>query len=391
MTEVPDLTTNRILIIGGGIAGLSASVRLAQAGLPVTLFEESTLGHGASTRNQGWLHSGGWFAKENIHLASRCYKSLQQTIQCCPDCLEPQQQGMAYLFSNPDTDVSSWLTAWENVGIPFKKLPVEEIFEQIPRLDKSQIHDGYLLPDRSIRPEILLNQIATTAEKLGVEIRTQTHISDFLKENCSITGVVTGAGEEIPGRAVVLACGAAGASLCSSSREFHVGEQSEFTWVALKSHLVSVSPGLSNLPFCVVDRGGFNHIPHAADSIFGNNRWKTVPYSIGPDVDPDEIEQTLQTIKQLIPTFSREEHKINSWSGIATQAMHVDQIEPGQAPLPTVIDHSLESPSIQNLFSIFPGRATLWPQLAEETRKTILEKFKLTDIPSEDPPWNIQE
>jgi len=88
MTKVPGLTKNRVLIIGGGIAGLSASVRLAQAGLPVTLFEESTLGHGASTRNQGWLHSGGWFAKENIHLASRCYKSLQQTIQCCPDCLE---------------------------------------------------------------------------------------------------------------------------------------------------------------------------------------------------------------------------------------------------------------------------------------------------------------
>jgi len=58
--------------------------------------------------------------------------------------------------------------------------------------------------------------------------------------------------------------------------------------------------------------------------------------------------------------------------------------------LPTVIDHSLESPCMQNLFSIFPGRATLWPHLAEETRKTILEKLEHSSITAATPPWEIQ-
>ncbi len=51
-------TSARIVIVGGGIAGLSTAVRLTQAGFPITVLEASRMGGGASTRNQGWLHSG---------------------------------------------------------------------------------------------------------------------------------------------------------------------------------------------------------------------------------------------------------------------------------------------------------------------------------------------
>ncbi len=65
-------TAQRIVIVGGGIAGLSAAVRLAQAGLPVTVLESSQLGGAASTRNQGWLHSGGLFALDFPDYARTC-------------------------------------------------------------------------------------------------------------------------------------------------------------------------------------------------------------------------------------------------------------------------------------------------------------------------------
>ena len=45
-------TSRRIVIVGGGIAGLASAMRLSQAGFPVTLFEASELGSAASTRNQ---------------------------------------------------------------------------------------------------------------------------------------------------------------------------------------------------------------------------------------------------------------------------------------------------------------------------------------------------
>ena len=42
-----------------------------------------------------------------------------------------------------------------------------------------------------------------------------------------------------------------------------------------------------------------------------------------------------------------------------------EQIEPELTPMPTVIDHEHEAPQASNLLSVFPGRASLWPQLAE--------------------------
>ena len=48
----------RVIVVGGGFAGLSIAARLSQTGLPVTLLEATQLGFESSTRNQGWLHSG---------------------------------------------------------------------------------------------------------------------------------------------------------------------------------------------------------------------------------------------------------------------------------------------------------------------------------------------
>ena len=62
--------SRRIVIVGGGVSGLSIAVRLSQSGLPVTLLESGRLGHAASTKNQGWLYSGAWYAPRQRDLAA---------------------------------------------------------------------------------------------------------------------------------------------------------------------------------------------------------------------------------------------------------------------------------------------------------------------------------
>ncbi|MFG0334623.1 MAG: FAD-dependent oxidoreductase, partial [Maioricimonas sp. JB049] len=61
-------TSQRVVVVGGGFAGLSIAARLAQSALPVTLLEGAELGFEASTRNQGWLHSGGIFARDQTEM-----------------------------------------------------------------------------------------------------------------------------------------------------------------------------------------------------------------------------------------------------------------------------------------------------------------------------------
>ena len=77
------------------------------------------------------------------------------------------------------------------------------------------------------------------------------------------------------------------------------------------------------------------------------------------------------------------------WAGTTIQAMHFDQVEPGRGPIPTVIDHFVEPPYVSNLLSVFPGRGSLWPQLAEMTRLTVQEKLGAKISDSAKPPWFI--
>ncbi|MCV7061262.1 NAD(P)/FAD-dependent oxidoreductase [Mycolicibacterium vaccae] len=52
---MPDATSSRVLVIGGGVIGLSAAHHLARAGHQVTLIERTTCGHAASWGNAGWI------------------------------------------------------------------------------------------------------------------------------------------------------------------------------------------------------------------------------------------------------------------------------------------------------------------------------------------------
>jgi len=67
--------------------------------------------------------------------------------------------------------------------------------------------------------------------------------------------------------------------------------------------------------------------------------------------------------------------------------MHAEQTEPGQVPLPTVIDHSNECPSVDNLLSVYPGRASLWSQLAEDAADIVTQRRKPAWSKAATPPW----
>src|SRR4029078_4058375 len=132
-------------------------------------------------------------------------------------------------------------------------------------------------------------------------------------------------------------------------------EQMEYTRVTLKTHLVAVQPQMAAWPFCVVDAEGFNHIPHAQHSVFGSSRWSIVSQSDKDRVVPEELDRLWGRVERFYPLFKRDSLKPTGWAGTTVQAMHIDQVEPGLAPLPTVIDHDQEPPHAQNLLSVFSG------------------------------------
>lgn len=380
-------TTRRIAIVGGGIAGLSAAVRLAQAGLPVTLLEASQLGGAASTRNQGWLHSGGIHALDSPEYARMCYASLGDTLKFCPNCLEPQIEPMAYLFTHGETLVKTWTDAWSAIGIPWHELPLEHVFAALPGLERSRIQHAFQLPDRAFRSDILLSELAATAANAGVEIRTGTSVKRLHRQGDQIEGVVTATGEDIAARMVILAGGSSGFELCA---EFHpqlAGGQHEVELVPLKTHLLAFQPEVGRLPFWISDAGGFNHIPHPPSSVFGSGRWEQVTL-VDDRADQTQIESLRKQVHGFFRGLPADSSSTLAWAGTMMQALQIDQIESGQALWPAVIDHARQAPHVQNLVSIFPGRATLWTRLAELTRQIVLSKLDTAPSNTAHPPWH---
>jgi glycine/D-amino acid oxidase-like deaminating enzyme len=387
----------RIVIVGGGVSGLSIAVRLTQSGMPVTLLEASDLGRAASTRNQGWLYSGAWFAPRQRNLARFCYESLEETLHFCPECVEPGTGRMIYIFSSAKTNVGEWLEAWSAAGIPYEGVSPATAAEETG-IPEAIVKRAFRLPDRAFRPDVLLRRLIAQAEYQSVDLRTRSGVAKLLISDDRVHGVLTSKRETIEAGLVILAANVGGAPLWpvastngprSRSQAIKAAPQTEFTRVGLKTHCLTVQPMLGEAPYCVVDMEGLNHIPHATQSIFGINRWIPVTEAKDQRPLPGEIDRLRKLVTNLYPPVAVGGYDVAGWAGTTVQAMHVDQVEPGLAPMPTVIDHSLEPPFVSNLFSVFPGRASLWPQLAEATRFAVLEKLgeKISDAGKA--PWNV--
>lgn len=376
----------RIVIVGGGISGLSIAVRLPQSGLPVTLLGAGSLGQAASSKNQGWLYSGAWFAPRQPQLARLCHESLQQTIHFCPDCLEPATRPMIYVMTSPTAIPAYWTNAWQDCGLPYEKVAVNVVLDET-EIPESTVQHAFRLPDRAIRCDALLESLTAKAEYQGVDIRTESTVTALLRSGEQVHGVVTARREEISARLVILAANVGGVGLWPETSKTCL--QTEFTRVALKTHCLAIQPHLGATPFCLVDMDGLNHIPHGPTSVFGTSRWIPVRDSRDQQAIGTESERLRTLVASLYPRCRFEEHQIDEWAGTTVQAMHVDQVEPGLAPMPTVIDHEREPPCLANLLSVFPGRASLWPQLAEATRLVVLDKLKVGSPPMAMPPWAI--
>lgn len=376
----------QVVIVGGGISGLSIGVRLSQAKYKVTLLESSQLGFGASTRNQGWLYSGAWFAPESIPLAKACYQSLLQTLEFCPDCVEPNHTSMIYLLSEDADRSDDWTEAWTKAGIPFEALETKAVLASIAHWNRQKIQCAWQLPDRAIRIDLLLLHLATTAETVGMEIRTGTAVAGLVKHRGRVIGVTTASGEEVSADLVILATGGEPSLQSEASVEL-AGDQPSYQLVNLKTHLIAIEPGLCPVPFCVLDQGGFNHIPHSTTSVFGSNHWSIVSRSLDFSVEVAEVKRIVHDLTALLPTWNYPPSRIVKWAGTTVQAMRLDQIEPGHVTLPTVIDHETEPGRLKNLLSVFAGRASLWPQLAEMALTAVERKHGRKAVDVAKPPW----
>ena len=381
----------RILIVGGGFAGLAAAVRLAQSGHPVTVFEASALGHAASSQNQGWLYSGALFAREDPALAAACYRAMKQTEGFCPAALEDHALGwgtrehMIFFASREDTPTETWETGWRTAGIPFEELSPFAAHEELPDVDPDRIVKAYRLPDRAFRPDRLIEQLAATARNHGVELRTNTPVGNILIEDGAAVGVDIGGGEKVYGKLVVDATGAFNRLPWSENLnavpEKLPGDQS---LRLLKTHLVSCEANFSSAPFCLLDGENFNALPRGREVIFGSNVWESVTSAAARRLAPERLDAIWRQAERLMPGVRRKEAAgVREWAGVTAVVRDVTGTC-STTPRSALVNHAQSEPPVERLISIYPGRGTLWGHLAEVVQAYVNQE--IDEQPAEPPP-----
>jgi len=199
-----------LVIIGGGVIGLSLAYHLARLGLTdVVVLEQGYLCFGASGRNGGGVRQQ-WSTEQNIRLTQQSVRMFRQLARETGFNIWFRQGGYLFLARTPEqaAELEKNIKLQNRLGVPTRLIRPAEALRIVPGLNTSGIEAcAYNPTDGVLFPWPALWGLATTARQLGVEINTFTRVTGIDVRDRQIVKVVTDNGAIATNR-VVNAAGA---------------------------------------------------------------------------------------------------------------------------------------------------------------------------------------
>ncbi|MFA6157791.1 NAD(P)/FAD-dependent oxidoreductase [Mesorhizobium sp.] len=102
----PPPKTSEVVIVGGGIIGVTTALFLAKRNIPVTLLEKGRIAAEQSSRNWGWIRKQGRDADE-LPIVIEAIRLWRQLAEECGEDIGLTQAGVTYL-ANSDKDMAGF-------------------------------------------------------------------------------------------------------------------------------------------------------------------------------------------------------------------------------------------------------------------------------------------
>jgi len=215
-----ELTTRRVgeplpahaevVVIGGGVMGVSAAFHLAEAGAgDVLLLDRGALGSGSTCKSAGGVRAQ--FSHDlNIALAARSLEAFERFGTRPGQEIDLRQVGYLWLLDNPG-DVATFerSVARQNaVGVPSRLIEVAEAKQLSPLIETDGLLAAAYSPtDGYCTPESVVLGYATAARSHGATIAPYQEVTGFTIENETIRAVQVG-DQTIATGAVICTAGA---------------------------------------------------------------------------------------------------------------------------------------------------------------------------------------
>lgn len=197
-----------VVIIGGGVIGISAALELVRHGLRVAVLEKGLIAAEQSSRNWGWVRQQGRDRRELpliVHSLQR-WEQLQQQLGCD---LGFRRSGLISL-TRDEAELARW-QRWARhgraAGIRVEELDAAAAQAVLPAVGSAWL-GGIATPDDArAEPALAVPALARAARAQGVSLHQHTAARRLLLEDGQLAGVLTEHGT-IRCRQVLLAGGA---------------------------------------------------------------------------------------------------------------------------------------------------------------------------------------
>ena len=193
-SDLPKKTS--VVIIGGGIVGLTAALTLVERGVPVVVLEKGRFVGEQSSRNLGWIRKTNR-AEDDVPLAVESDKLWAGMNERVGADVGYRQAGIMFLGKN-DTDMAGyerWLKSIEHLNIGSKLLTPHQIDKLIPNGVGNWKGALYTPSDGRAEPEFAASAIANAAQKKGAVLIENCTARTLITTGGRVSGVVTEHGE----------------------------------------------------------------------------------------------------------------------------------------------------------------------------------------------------
>ncbi|MBK5007758.1 NAD(P)/FAD-dependent oxidoreductase [Pseudomonas sp. S32] len=193
-TRQPDATT--VVIIGGGIVGLTAALTLAERNIPVVVLEKGRIAGEQSSRNLGWVRKTNRHAHD-IPLALAADRLWAEMPQRVGSDVGYRQAGIMFV-GRDDTQMGlheGWLKSVEHLGLDSRLLSNAEISRRVPGGRTQWAGALYTASDARAEPTLAASAIARAAMAKGAVILEHCAVRTLQTSAGRVSGVVTEQGE----------------------------------------------------------------------------------------------------------------------------------------------------------------------------------------------------